>query len=60
VASTTARHLDGRVFALVRIGEADAHAPPPRRGARARDHVEPVWEPDAEPGILALLLPARP
>ena len=55
VASTTARHLDGRVFALVRIGES----PTPMlhlldEALAPGTDVEPVWEPDAEPGILAL------
>ena len=55
VASTTAHHLDGRVFALVRV--ADSVTPmlhlldePLEPGSE----VEPVWEEGAEPGILAL------
>src|SRR3954471_3386698 len=55
VACTTAGHLDGRVFGLVRVGDS----PTPmlhllEEPLAPGTPVEPVWETDAEPGILAL------
>jgi uncharacterized OB-fold protein len=55
VACTTASHLGGRVFGLVRVGDSPTpmlhHLEEPLEpGAE----VEPVWEQGAEPGILAL------
>ena len=55
VACTTARHLDGRVFGLVRVGDSPTpmlhHLEEPLEPGT---EVEPVWEQGAEPGILAL------
>ena len=55
VACTTAHHLGGRVFGLVRIG--DSPTPMLHRLEQPLEpgtEVEPVWEEGAEPGILAL------
>jgi uncharacterized OB-fold protein len=55
LASTTARHLGGVVFGLVQVGESPT--PMLHRLEEPLDPgtaVEPVWEEDAEPGILAL------
>ena len=55
VACTTANHLDGRVFGLVRVG--DSPTPMLHRLEEPLEpgtEVEPVWEEGAEPGILAL------
>lgn len=55
VACTTARHLDGRVFGLVRVDDSPTpmlhHLEEPLEPGT---QVEPVWERGAEPGILAL------
>ena len=55
VACTTANHLGGRVFGLVRVGDS----PTPmlhhlEEALEPGTAVEPVWEEGAEPGILAL------
>jgi uncharacterized OB-fold protein len=55
VASTSAHHLGGRVFGLVRVSGSPTpmlhHLEEPLEPGV---EVEPVWEPGAEPGILAL------
>ena len=55
VGCTTANHLGGRVFGLVRVGDSPTpmlhHLEEPLEPGTA---VEPVWEEGAEPGILAL------
>src|SRR5215472_6823622 len=55
VACTTAHHLGGRVFGLVRVGDS----PTPmlhhlEESLEPGTEVEPVWTEGAEPGILAL------
>jgi uncharacterized OB-fold protein len=55
VACTTAHHLGGRVFGLVRVGDSPTpmlhHLDEPLAPGT---EVDPVWEEGADPGILAL------